>query len=211
MHRPPPIAPLLPTPAPRSKAASLSTALHLLAVLVLTGFIHRAPTLAPYKLPGTAHGERLLTYFSPGSPQQSAVTDLPQKLKPKPTQAPATHTATAAPTPPAPQPPAADRGLGSSSESGLGDGDISIATVKQYTHPSPDLSTLPHGSRGDVILDAVIDEHGSIQQLTLLKGLGTPIDDAVIATVRQWSYSPATKNGVPIPSEQELHFHYERS
>jgi protein TonB len=44
-----------------------------------------------------------------------------------------------------------------------------------------------------------------------MKGLGQPIDDVVIATVKQWSFAPATRNGVPIPSEQELHFHYERS
>jgi protein TonB len=62
-----------------------------------------------------------------------------------------------------------------------------------------------------VILDAVIDEHGKISDLKLMHGLGQPIDDVVIATVRQWSFAPATRNGVPIPSEQELHFHYERS
>jgi protein TonB len=61
-----------------------------------------------------------------------------------------------------------------------------------------------------VVLDAVIDEHGNVAQLTLVKGLGSPIDQDVIATVQQWRYTPAMKNGVPVASEQELHFHYER-
>jgi protein TonB len=36
------------------------------------------------------------------------------------------------------------------------------------------------------------------------------VDETVIAAVRQWEYTPAKKNGVPVVSEQELHFHYER-
>jgi hypothetical protein len=28
--------------------------------------------------------------------------------------------------------------------------------------------------------------------------------------VEQWRYTPAKKDGVPVPSERELHFHYER-
>src|ERR1039458_3712309 len=79
-----------------------------------------------------------------------------------------------------------------------------------FPHPTPDLSGLPHGTEGDVVLDAVIDEHGKIAHLTLLKGLGAPIDQAVIATVQQWCYTPAKKEGIPVPSEQELHFHYQR-
>jgi protein TonB len=28
--------------------------------------------------------------------------------------------------------------------------------------------------------------------------------------VKQWLFTPATKGGVPVASEQEFHFHYER-
>jgi protein TonB len=101
-------------------------------------------------------------------------------------------------------------GVGTSARSGLGEGDITIALQTYFPYPKPDLSGLPHGTKGDVVLDAVIDEHGKIAQLTLLKGLGSPIDESVIATVQSWSYTPAMKNGVPVTSEQELHFHYER-
>jgi protein TonB len=79
-----------------------------------------------------------------------------------------------------------------------------------FPYPHPDLSALAHGTRGDVILDAVIDEHGRITGLTLLKGLDPSVDQAVIATVRQWLFTPATRDGVPVVSEQEFHFHYER-
>ena len=107
--------------------------------------------------------------------------------------------------------PSTERGAENSAQSGLGDGDITIALQKYFPYPKPSLSTLPHGTAGDVILTAVIDEHGKISGLTLLQGLGPAIDNEVIQTVNQWTYTPATKNGVPVASVQELHFHYERN
>jgi protein TonB len=100
--------------------------------------------------------------------------------------------------------------VGNASSSGLGDGNIRIALQKYFPYPKPSLATMSRGSAGDVILHVVIDEHGKITEMTLLQGLGPAIDDAVIQTVNQWTYTPATKDGVPVPSVEELHFHYER-
>jgi protein TonB len=69
---------------------------------------------------------------------------------------------------------------------------------------------LPSGTKGDVILDVVIDETGKISDLKLVKGIAQPIDETVIATVRQWTFNPASRDGQPVASEQELHFHYEK-
>jgi len=107
-------------------------------------------------------------------------------------------------------PSSPERGVASSGQSGLGDGDITIALEKYFPYPTPSLSSMPQGAAGDVILKAVIDEHGKIAELTLLEGLGPSIDDEVIQTVNQWVYIPATKGGVPVASVEELHFHYER-
>lgn len=186
-----------------------SAVIHAAVLLALLGVWHRAPIVAPYKLPGTAHGLSLLTYYSPGGPE-TAANDL-QAKKAVATEALARH------APPVPAPstktvtaPSAQAGIGSSAESGLGEGDIKIALQKVFPYPKPDLSVLPHGTKGDVILNAVIDINGNISELTLLKGIDPAIDNLVIATVKQWSYTPAMKDGVPVPSEQELHFHYER-
>jgi protein TonB len=93
----------------------------------------------------------------------------------------------------------------------LGEGDVNIALLAVFPTPHPDLSQLPHGTRGDVVLDVEIDETGRICQLKLARGLGHGVDESVIATVQQWSFHPATRNGKPVASEQELLFHYERS
>lgn len=150
----------------------------------------------------------MLTY-SIGGKQAAAVVPAPSKIKtPVPvTSAPVTAAVNA---PPAPDAHAADQGTGTSRESALGQGNINIATVQQHPRPQPDLSALAHGAGGQVIMDVVIDEHGRISELTLVHGLGGSIDSAVVATVREWTFNPATRDGKPIPSEQEILLYYER-
>jgi protein TonB len=186
----------------------LSVAVHAAIFLLLAIWAYRTPRVALFRLPGTAKGLTLLTYYSPGSSKPSA-TDSP--VRSKRTKDAKTETRKAlVKTPAPPAPPRADAGTGNTTESGLGEGDIRIALLQHFPYPHPDLSALAHGSKGDVILDAVIDEHGKVTGLTLLKGLDPSIDQAVIATVRAWLFTPATKDGVPVVSEQEFRFHYER-
>jgi protein TonB len=191
-----------------SQGPILSIAVHATLLLAIAVWMHRTPRIAPFKLPGTARGLTLLTYYSPGSRKPSA-TDSPVRSA-RTTNAKA-ESRKPADKPAPPQPPPADAGTASTAQSGLGEGDIRIALLQHFPYPHPDLSALAHGTKGDVILDAVIDDHGKITQLILVKGLDPSIDETVIATVRQWLFTPATKDGVPVPSEQEFHFHYERS
>ena len=192
------------------RSAVVSAGAHVALLALLLGNFHMGPKVAPYRLPGTENGIRTLTYFSAGNPQPHTA-DAP--VKDAQVAKKAIDTAQDALQParqvsaPAVQ---ADAGSGDAVKSGVGEGNISIALQKVFPYPKPDLSSMAHGTSGDVILDAVIDEHGKISALTLLKGLGDPIDKNVMATVEQWSYTPAMKDGVPVASEQELHFHYER-
>lgn len=194
----------------QNRSSLASVLIHVTALLALLGVFAHAPRIAPYQLPGTAQGTHLLTYYAAGSPPQPQ-SDLAAKTK----QAAATTSSRLN----APQiveqkktvaPPSEEAGTGSDLDAGIGSGDIRIALQKYFPHPTPSLSSMQPGSQGDVILDATIDQTGKITKLTLIKGLGPAIDNVVIATVEQWTYSPATKNGTPVPSEQELHFHYER-
>jgi periplasmic protein TonB len=196
-------------PGSRSRSALLSVAIHAALLIALAIYPHHAPRIAPFRLPGTAKGVTLLTYFSPGSIR-------PAKSEPSVTTRRATQQlaqprkAAPKPQPAATEPPPSAPGTGMTGESGVGEGDIRIALLQTFHYPRPDLSVLPRGVKGDVVLNAVIDEHGKITSLTLLRGLAPLIDEAVMATVKQWLFTPATKDGVPVASEQELHFHYER-
>lgn len=193
----------------RLKQSAISVLAHGLVLLSLAGAFRRAPRIVPSKLPGTAHGVQVLTYFAGGSPNR-AESDLPTMAADKPKPKTNTRIAQAKPVPQKSSSPSVDRGASDQSASGLGDGEINMAQLTYFPHPKPDLSSLPRGTQGDIVLNAVIDVHGRISELTLLKGLGAAVDEQVITAVRGWTYSPATRNGAPVPSEQELHFHYER-
>ena len=196
-------------PRLNSRGPVLSVAVHATLFLLFGIWTYHTPRVAPFRLPGTAKGLTLLTYYSPGSTKPSATDATVHSKRTKTSRTESRKAVVDTPTPPAP--PRADSGTGNTTESGLGEGDIRIALLQQFPYPHPDLSALAHGTRGDVIVDAVIDEHGRITGLTLLKGLDPSIDQAVIATVKQWLFTPATKDGVPVVSEQEFHFHYERA
>jgi hypothetical protein len=198
------------TKSQRSGLATVSAAaVHAIAIVAILGVFHRHAGIEPYRLPGTRTGVEFLTYYSPGS-TQAAATTVRSKVADKPVATPTVQPAIAAPQAESSAALDSKRGDSDAGQSGLGDGNITIALQKYFPYPKPSLSSLPQGTAGDVILKAVIDEHGKITQLTLLAGLGPAIDDEVIQTVNQWVYIPAMKDGVPVPSVEELHFHYEK-
>jgi periplasmic protein TonB len=194
--------------------AAGSAVLHLLLIAIL---VHqRASWVAPLRLPGSEHGKNLLLTYSPGRAPVQATAPNPR------TQPKQAKSASPLPTPPTPQPspsaaspnsqsPASSQPDSVAGADALGSGNINIALGSYFPAPKPDLSTLPRGTKGDVILDIVIDTTGKIADIKMTSGLGHGIDEAVIATVQQWTFHPATKDGQPIASEQELHFHYEKA
>ena len=193
--------------------AVISIGLHLLLLAVL---VHqRASWIAPIKLPGNERGTNMMVTYLPGrapiqastpnpkaEPQQVA-TNSPLPAPPAPKLKPNT----ASPNTNSPASPDPNSTTGADS---LGEGNINIALVSYFPTPKPDLSPLPRGTKGDVILDIVIDTTGKVADIKIANGLGHGIDETVIATVQQWTFHPATRDGQPIASEQELHFHYEK-
>ena len=106
-----------------------------------------------------------------------------------------------------PQTVGSDSGAASGSDS-LGEGDIQIALTTYSPSPKPDISRLPRGAQGDVVVDVTIDPEGKVADLQILRALGYGVEGTVLDTVRTWTFRPATKDGVAIASVQELHFHF---
>ncbi|QMV19575.1 TonB family protein [Granulicella sp. 5B5] len=184
-----------------------SLAVH--ALVIAAVLVHRVPKLISVERPGAATGHNLVLTFTPGNSAPAATLQAKERPVQKPTPAPAI----AAPVKVAPTPSTPSDTPGTGTESGddaLGDGDITLALEMNHPYPKPDLSHLPSGTRGDVVVDVVIDAQGHIAKSTLARGLGDGVDAAVLATIQQWTFQPATRNGKPVPSEQELLFHYER-
>ena len=51
---------------------------------------------------------------------------------------------------------------------------------------------------GVVILETVIGATGSVEQARVLRSVPL-LDDAAVAAVSQWRYTPTLLNGVPVP------------
>ncbi|WP_263384316.1 energy transducer TonB [Granulicella arctica] len=191
---------------------SFSVTLHL---VILAALVHtRKMWVAPMLMPGDAHGSRMVLTYLPGQgavsgqmPVKAAVTKVAPKtaLDKAPLPAKTQVAAAAVVSPPSAHP------NGVSGDDAFGSGNVNIALVRSFPTPKPDLSRLPRGTVGDVVVDIVIDADGKVSSLTTTKGLGFGVDEVVVATVQQWVFQPATKDGKPVASEQELHFHYERA
>jgi protein TonB len=54
------------------------------------------------------------------------------------------------------------------------------------------------GIEGEVELEIVIRHDGSVGDVRLLHGLGSGLDERAIDAVRQWRFSPATRQGAPV-------------
>ena len=184
---------------------ALSLGIHL-SVLVVLGLLLRqisgTKLTAPHERPRMAH----LVFSMPGS-TESGSAKAPYRNTREPKTDSTSHIKPALPRHGVPSPKILT-GNGVSGQTAWGTGKITIAFQKYFPPPQPDLSGMPRGTEGDVVLTAVIDDQGKIADLTLLAGLNPAIDNNVIQTVRSWTFTPATKDGLPVSSKQELHFHF---
>jgi periplasmic protein TonB len=205
-----------------------SVAAHAVVVAVFL-FSMRLHPVHVFSLPGTPLGTHVELAYLPGRAPAPAIH--PQtRIKPRPQATPQITTSPALPAPPeavavhppplphltvteagpspsvtAPASATPDSTAGSDS---WGSGSIQIALTTYSPSPAPDLSVLPHGVQGDVVVDVTIDPSGKVADLAVLHTLGYGIESSVIGTLKTWTFRPATKDGNPIASVQELHFHF---
>jgi len=76
--------------------------------------------------------------------------------------------------------------------------------------PDPAFGSDAAGIEGDVIVEITIDEAGVIVQKIVIQSLGPAVDQKVLAALENWRFTPASKNGVPIPSKQDVYYHFPR-
>lgn len=104
-------------------------------------------------------------------------------------------------------------GKNSSSAAGSGSDAQNMYPAYPVVSPSPpvkDRALLPATDQ-KVIVDVNLGANGQVQQATLVSGLGNPLDQLVLDTVRGWQFHPAMLNGNPVPSTMELVFPFNRN
>jgi periplasmic protein TonB len=96
--------------------------------------------------------------------------------------------------------------LGSGDDGAASGDEIKPALPVAFPDLKISLSELPGGVQGKVIVEVTIDAQGMVVEERLLQGLGHGVDERVIAVLRNWRFRPATRNGLPIPSKQDVVF-----
>jgi TonB family protein len=64
------------------------------------------------------------------------------------------------------------------------------------------------GREGNVVIEITIDERGNIVQKKLLESLSPAADQKVLAALEDWRFQPATRDGVAIPSKEDVYYHF---
>jgi len=54
------------------------------------------------------------------------------------------------------------------------------------------------GVTGDVVLEIVVKHDGTVDEVTVLRGLGAGLDQRAVAAVREWRFAPARRQGEPV-------------
>jgi protein TonB len=197
----------------------LSLAAHALAVLAVIA----ATILGPVVLPGLATSDITYTVVSiplPPLPPAPRPASGPPRAAPNPDAAPTEMPEGITSEPDLPgdiySTAAGDSGLvpGLSIDTVVGEppppppptrrepirpgGNIRPPTKVHDVTPVYPAMALVARQKGVVVLEAVIDADGRVQSARVLRGLPL-LNDAAIAAVSQWRYTPTLLNGVPVP------------
>lgn len=100
---------------------------------------------------------------------------------------------------------------GSTSNGELDGFEIRPALWASGADPVVSLSDLSGRTEGNVIVEVTIDEQGNVVLTRLLQGLAPSVDAKVVAALESWHFHPATRDGIPVASKQDVYYHFPRS
>jgi TonB family protein len=77
-------------------------------------------------------------------------------------------------------------------------GDVKAPVLISRVEPVYPAEAREHGVSGLVIVEAVIDRRGKVRDVKVIKPLPFGVDRAAADAVKQWKFSPGTRNGEPV-------------
>ncbi len=80
-----------------------------------------------------------------------------------------------------------------------------VLTHVNAEYPSSALAAREHA---DVVVAVTVDVDGHVSKTDILQSGGVDLDEAAIIAVRQWTFVPAKRRGVPIASRIRIPFHF---
>jgi protein TonB len=166
------------------------------------GGVHGATVTHLYWAKGTSE---LTASDKDAAPKHPLVWRKPQRTEAKNStaeEASRTETASAAPSPTAGSP------YGSLSDGASGGEEVRPALPAVTSEPRVNPEDLAGISEGNVVVEITIDESGAIVSKAVMHSMGPAIDAKVLAALESWRFHPATRDGVPIPSKQDVVYHF---
>lgn len=76
------------------------------------------------------------------------------------------------------------------------------------SEPILDTDDLAGISEGNEIIELTIDAQGSIVDKSVIQSLSPAVDMRVLTALADWRFRPATRDGVAIPSKQDVYYHF---
>jgi TonB family protein len=103
-------------------------------------------------------------------------------------------------------------GIGEGNGPGIGEGDgggtgggpfrpgsgVEPPSIRHEVKPDYTEEARRRNIRGDVLLEIVVKRDGTVTNVHVLRGLGYGLDERAVDAVKQWSFNPATRKGVPV-------------
>ena len=203
----------------RSRWLYLSTGVHL---ALLIWMVHSRPPIfvAPSSIPAGRNGTVTTIYWTGNALEQTSPSSTRKQSKPHQLVFPKDRQherltvrresakASKADASPHQQPLPAGSPYGSL-PGGLYSGhEVRPALPIASNDPAIELSDLPNGLEGNVIVEITIDEAGNVVQKSVIQSLNPLIDNKVLAAVDKWRFRPATRDGVAIASKQDVYYHF---
>ena len=62
---------------------------------------------------------------------------------------------------------------------------------------------------GNVQVRVIVDQQGRPQDIRVVRGLGSGLDEKAVEAVRQYKFRPAKKNGVPVPVQLYIEVNFQ--
>ena len=104
--------------------------------------------------------------------------------------------------------PAAGSPYGSLTEGPSTGQEIRPALPTTTSEPVTGFEDLQGITEGNVVVEITIDESGNIVAKSIVQSMGAVLDGRVLAALESWHFRPATRDGVPIPSKQDVVYHF---
>ena len=75
-----------------------------------------------------------------------------------------------------------------------------VTKPEKVSGPDPVYTEIARKARiqGVVIVQAIINKQGQVENVKVLKGLPMGLDQAAVEAVKRWQFKPATLNGKPV-------------